>query len=249
MTQTEEPLYRHIAALRQLLVRSFIAILILLTVTGFFAKDLYAILAHPLVSVLPPGSHFITTHPIEAWYTYFKTAIFTALFLATPVIFFEIWRFIVPGLHPSEKKIFLGAFLSSSTLFLVGGIFGYFIAFPFGLNYFTSVLNGTNILFLPRMEDYLGFAFQMLMAFGIIFETPLFLILLALLGLASSHTLSSFRRYYIVLAFILAAILTPPDMISQIMMGIPMLLLYEVGVVGVWLIEKKRGQKEIATSC
>lgn len=242
MTQKEEPFYQHIAALRQLLIRSVMAILILLVITGYFSKDLYAILAHPLESVLPPGSHFITTHPIEAWYTYFKTAIFTALFLATPVIFYEIWRFIIPGLHESEKKTFLGAFLSSSALFLAGGIFGYFVAFPFGLSYFTSVLNGTDILFLPRMEDYLGFAFQMLIAFGVIFETPLFLVLLSLLGIASSRQLSSFRRYYVVLAFVIAAILTPPDMVSQIMMGIPMLLLYEVGVVGVWLIEKKRSQ-------
>jgi sec-independent protein translocase protein TatC len=248
MTQMEEPLYRHITALRQLLIRSFTTVLLLLVITGYFSKDLYAILAEPLVGVLPPGSHFITTHPIEAWYTYFKTALFTALFLATPIIFFEIWRFIVPGLHRSEKKIFLGAVLSSSTLFLVGGIFGYFIAFPFGLHYFTNVLNGTDILFLPRMEDYLGFAFQMLIAFGIIFEIPLFLILLSLMGLVSSHKLSLFRRYYVVLAFIIAAILTPPDMISQIMMGIPMLLLYEAGVAGVWLIERKRVQKEIATS-
>lgn len=235
----EEPLYRHIAALRQCLIRSITAVLLLLCVTSFFSKELYALLAMPLQKTLPAGSHFITTHPIEAWYTYFRTALYSAVFLATPIIFHQIWSFIAPGLAKTERRTFFGIILSSSALFILGGLFGYFIAFPIGFGYFSSILDGTGILFLPRMEDYLTFAFQMLIAFGIITETPLFMVLLAYLGLVTSKTLSAFRRYYIVIAFIIAAILTPPDVVSQMMMGIPMLMLYEVGVVGVWLVEKR----------
>ena len=240
----EESLMQHVGALRQCLIRSFIAVVLLFCVTSFYSKEIYAILALPLQKTLSGDSRFITTHPIEAWYTYFKTGLFTAVFFSTPVIFYQIWKFIAPGLAATERRIFIFATLVSSSLFLAGGCFGYFTAFPFAFHYFSNLIEGTGILFLPHMEDYLSFAFQMLVAFGIIFETPMLMMLLAYLGLVSKKQLSSFRSYYIVLASIIAAIFTPPDMISQMMMGIPMVLLYEVGVMGVWFMEKMRMGKK-----
>lgn len=237
---TDEPLIRHWVALRSCVIRCVIAIALAFCVTVFFARDLYAILAGPLRQMLPQGSHFITLHPVEAWYTYFKTALYSAAFLVMPVIFYQIWRFVSPGLYERERRTILWCALLSSICFMSGGIFGYFVALPAGFNYFNSVLTGTDILFLPRMEDYLGFAFQMLLAFGLVFELPLLLVLLNMTGLITAAQISGFRRYYIVLAFIIAAVLTPPDILSQILMGLPLLLLYEVGYGLCRMNERKR---------
>lgn len=237
--RNEEPFLRHLAILRTCLIRALLAAILCLTVTTYYAKEIYHYISLPMLKILPEGSHFITTHPIEAWATYFKTALFAALFMASPVLIFQAWGFIAPGLKLSEKRSALAAITASSVLFVGGGLFGYFVAFPFGFGYLNSVLAGTNILYLPRMEDYLNFAFQLLLGFGLIFETPLAIIVLAFLGIVDVAGLKAFRRYYIVLAFAVAAVLTPPDVVSQIIMGVPLLLLYEVGVVGAWLVERQ----------
>lgn len=234
--KNEEPFIRHITILRTCLIRSLLAAALCLMVTTYYAKEIYHYISLPMLKILPEGSHFITTHPIEAWATYFKTALFAALFMASPVLIFQAWGFIAPGLRLSEKRSALAAISVSSILFVCGGLFGYFVAFPFGFGYLSNVLAGTDILYLPRMEDYLSFAFQLLLGFGLIFETPLAIVVLAFLGIVDVAGLRAFRRYYIVLAFVVAAVLTPPDVVSQIIMGVPLLILYEVGVVGAWLV-------------
>lgn len=231
---------KHLGTLRLCLIRCFLGMALAFGVTAYFSKDLYLVLSLPLKQILPPGSHFITTHPIEAWYTYMKTAVFSAVFLTAPLFFHQIWTFLRPGLYDGEKRL-LGAFVAASSVFFMGGaLFGYFVAFPSGFQYFASVLDGTGILFLPRMEDYLGFACQMLIAFGIIFETPLFMFFLTAAGLVSFSSLWNFQRYYVLVAAMIAAVLTPPDVISQVMMGVPMVLLYEFGLIGAWLCERRK---------
>lgn len=237
--QHEEPFMHHIAILRTCLIRSLLAAILCLVLTTYYAKEIYHYISLPMLKILPEGSHFITTHPIEAWATYFKTALFAALFMASPVLIFQVWSFVAPGLRLSEKKTTLAAIMASSVLFVFGGLFGYFVAFPFGFGYLSSVLTNTDILYLPRMEDYLSFAFQLLLGFGLIFETPLAIILLVFLGIVDVASLRAFRCYYIVLAFAVAAVLTPPDVVSQIIMGVPLLVLYEVGVFGAWLVQRK----------
>lgn len=240
--QNDEPLIRHLTALRAGLVRSVFAVLVCLGGTAFFARSIYQLLSKPLQDMLPKGSHFITLHPVEAWYTYFKTALYAAFFLALPWIFFEVWRFVSPGLYQREKKTVVWCALLSSLCFMAGGFFGYFIALPAGFRYFNSVLDNTDILFLPRMEDYLGFALQMLLAFGLVFELPLLLLMLNIAGLVSANQIRAFRRYYIVVAFIIAAILTPPDILSQLIMAAPLIGLYEVGII-LCLIKEKSTSK------
>lgn len=244
-TASEETLMQHIAALRSCLVRYFAVTGLLFCVTAFFSREIFALLASPLQSILPQGSHFITVHPVEAWYTYLKTALFAAAFLSTPVAFREFWNFVSPGLLKGERKNLFLFVTATSVLFIGGACFGYFVAFPSGFHYFADILNGTDILFLPRMEDYLGFATHMLLAFGIVFETPLFMLFLVISGAVSFQTLWQFQRYYVLVAFIIAAILTPPDALSQTMMGLPMIALYELGLLGAWIWERSHTPKPV----
>lgn len=203
-----------------------------------FAKELFTILSAPLQNALPGQSYFIATHPIEAWLTYFKTALLAGLFASTPVIFYQLWRFVSPGLFPSEKKLSLLFALFSTLLFTGGALFGYFFVFPLGFAYFVGVLGGTDIHFLPRMEDYLGFAFKMLLAFGVSFELPLLIYFLHMAGVVTVKGLMAFQKYVVILILIVAAILTPPDVVSQMMLAVPLMALYELGVLAVYFREK-----------
>lgn len=247
VAEKNEPLLRHLGALRVALIRSVIAIALTFCLTVFFAREIYHLLASPLRQVLPADSHFITLHPIEAWFTYFKTAVYASVFLSLPVIFYQVWSFISPGLHARERKTIAWCTFLSSTCFMAGGLFGYFVALPAAFRTFNAILSGSDILFLPRMEDYLGFAFQMLLAFGLVFELPLLLLLLDIAGLVNAKQMVGFRRYGIIVIFIAAAILTPPDVISQIMMAIPLLLLYEAGI-GACRLYEKTGARSLTTT-
>lgn len=236
----EDTFLKHIGALRAGLIRCLVGVTLAFCVTAYFSKDLYLFLSLPMKRLLPPGSHFITTHPVEAWYAYMKTAAFSAVFLSSPLIFRELWTFVSPGLYASERRLFAAFVAASSAFFIGGALFGYFVVFPSGFGYFVSILQGTDIMFLPRMDDYLGFAFQMLLAFGIVFETPFLMFFLTASGAVSFDALWKFQRYYVLVAAVIAAVLTPPDVVSQIMMGAPMVLLYEVGLIGSWLYDRRR---------
>jgi len=242
MTETEAtfPLMNHLVELKKRLTICAIAISASFVLCLFFAKDLYAFLSLPLKQVLPAGSFFIATHPIEAWLTYLKTAGLSSLFVSAPVLFYELWQFLSPGLYASEKKYTLAFVFFSSLLFVGGALFGYFVIFPFTFDYFLSVIVDTDIHFLPRMEDYLSFSFKMLLAFGLIFELPLFIVFLVLSGIVSVRQLISFQKYLIVCALVVGAILTPPDVISQILLSLPIIALYQVGLFFAWVVTKKR---------
>lgn len=233
---------QHLSALRGVLLKAIIVLLIGFAVCLAFAADIYQILAWPLLKVLPESSHFITTHPFEAWLTYFKTAFFTSLFLSSPFLFWLLWHFVSPGLFKKEKFFSLFFVVLLSLFFISGALFGYFVVFPVAFEYFVSLTQNTAIVFLPSMNDYLNFSFKMLLAFGIAFELPLLVMGLAMTGLVSFKKLFAFQKYMVVVAFVLSAMLTPPDVISQLLMGIPILLLYELGLLLSWMFKKSSYQ-------
>ncbi|MBI2083352.1 MAG: twin-arginine translocase subunit TatC [Deltaproteobacteria bacterium] len=241
MSEQKLTLTQHLQELRTCLIRSVVTIVVGMGVSLYFSKSIFRLLQKPLLTTLPWGSHFIATSPLEAWTTYLKVSLLTGFFLSLPVIFYQLWSFIAPGLYRNEKKIaFL--FVAFSTLFFVGGgFFGYFVIFPIGFKFFVTALEGTDITLLPVMKDYLGFIIRMLFIFGLIFETPLILVLLAQIGIVNRRQLASARRYLIVLAFLIAGVLTPgPDVVSQLLLALPLLGLYEISLIVIRLIEKKK---------
>jgi len=236
----ESTLIQHLVELRRRLIYSMLAWLGGIGICLYFSKEIFGYLSLPLKRVLPEGSHFIATHPVEAWTTYFKASLLAGFFLSSPFLFYQLWKFVAPGLLAKEKKVTLGFVISSSIFFIGGSLFGYHYIFPITFQYFSGLFSGTDILLLPRMADYFSLAAQMLLAFGLIFELPLLIYFLASSGIVSFKTLWGFQRYLIVVAFIVGAILTPPDVLSQTLLSIPIILLYQVGLLGAWFHRKKK---------
>jgi len=243
-TEKDQNFITHLTEFRKTILRALISLIIGFAVCVFFAKDIYHVLAIPLLRVLPEGSYFIATHPFEAWITYLKTALFSGFFLAFPFIFLQIWKFVSPGLYKKEKTFTILLVFMTSLFFIGGAIFGYFYVFPYAFEYFTGILTNTDIVFLPQMNSYLGFSFRLLIAFGIIFELPIILVVLSTSGLVSVKKLVSFQKYMIVLSFVISAILTPPDIITQFLMGLPIILLYELGLLISWIFARKKRTQE-----
>jgi sec-independent protein translocase protein TatC len=207
----------------------------------YFSKEIFHFLQKPLLDVMPSGSVFIAVSPLEAFITYLKVSLLAGIFLSSPFVLYQVWRFVAPALYVKEKKMAV-SFVFFTTLFFVGGaLFGYFLIFPVGFKFFVAALNGTGIQFLPQMEDYLTFISKMLLTFGAVFEMPVILVLLARLGIIQLKMLTKARRYALVLIFLVAGILTPgPDVLSQFLLAIPLMGLYELSVLGVWLLQKKK---------
>jgi sec-independent protein translocase protein TatC len=222
----------HLEELRKALLKSVLAILLTSAIALLFSPQLFRLLQIPLQKVLPETSHFITTSPFESYASYFKIAFVFGILAATPLIFYFIWSFIYPGLTREEKKGVVPIALFSSILFVGGSLFGYFIVFPAGFKFVVEILEGTGIVFYPKMSDYLSFSLRLLLAFGIIFELPLVMLILGKIGLVKAASLKRGRKYAIVLIVLVAGILTPgPDVLSQILMAIPLLVLYEGGIL------------------
>ncbi|OQX22693.1 MAG: twin arginine-targeting protein translocase TatC [Desulfobacteraceae bacterium IS3] len=246
MTNEEEklPFLAHLEELRQRLIVCSIAILIGFCIAYGFKEQLFRILMHPLIAAMGKGEKLIFTGLAEAFFTYLKVAFLGGLMLSSPVIIYEFWMFVAPGLYAEERRLMLPVVFLSSFFFIGGALFGYFIVFPLGFEFFLAFAD-ENIQAMPSMKEYLSFSATMLLAFGVVFELPLVIIFLARLGVVSVEFLRKNRKYAILLIFIVAAILTPPDVISQIMMAIPLMILYEVSIVGSKIFGKKKcdGQK------
>ena len=239
MVDQKLPITSHLEELRKRLIICFIAIGIGFFCSYFFSKKIFNLLMSPLIEVLPSGGSFIFTGLTEAFFTYLKVSLLAGIFVASPVILYQIWSFIAPGLYEKEKRYAL-PFVFFSTIFFVGGaLFGYFVVFPFGFRFFMSFASET-ILALPSIKEYLSFSTRLLFAFGIVFELPLFVLFLSKIGVVNAKMLSSQRKYALVLVFIVSAILTPPDVTTQLMMVVPLLLLYELSI---W-VAKVFGKKE-----
>jgi sec-independent protein translocase protein TatC len=237
----EMTLMDHLGELRNRLVKSVIAALVGFLACYAFSKDLFRLMMKPLLEVIPPDSSLIFTALPEAFFTYVKVAFVAGLFLVSPYIFYQIWQFIAPGLYEHERKYIIPIALLSAIFFVFGAMFGYFIVFPFGFEFFMGYADEM-IKPMPSLREYFSFSLKLLLAFGVIFELPLFIFFLARLGLVTAASLRKKRKYAILLSFVVAAILTPPDGITQILMAGPLIILYEIGIyVALFFGKKKPG--------
>jgi sec-independent protein translocase protein TatC len=238
------PFTSHLEELRARIIRIMIAAAIGFGVCWYFKEWLFQIITRPLYQVLPPNSFMIYTSLPEAFFNYMKISFYGSLFLTSPYIFYQLWKFISPGLYKSEKKYMLPFVISSTILFICGILFGYYLALPPAFSFFVEFSSD----FLKPMfslREYLSLSLKLLLAFGVSFELPVVIFFLARIGVVSSKMLSRNRRYAILIIFIAAAILTPsPDARTQIIMAIPLMGLYEIGIIVAKLAEKKRPKAE-----
>lgn len=240
MTEERQTLIQHLTDLRTALIRSSIALTISMLACLYFSKGIFRFLQAPLLKVMPEGTSFIATNPLEGMVTYLKVALLAGVFAAAPVILYQVWTFVAPALYKNEKKMAFAFVLFSSAFFIGGAWFGYAVIFPVGFKFFVAALEGTGIRFLPQMEDYLGFISKMLLTFGLIFELPVILVILSRIGLVNATMLSKSRRYVLVGTFLVAGVLTPgPDVLSQFLLAAPLLVLFELSIVAVRVLQKK----------
>ncbi len=232
------PFTAHLEELRKRLIICFYAVGVGFVICYFFSNRLFHILMHPLLMAMPPDEKLIYTGLPEAFFTYLKVAFLAGVLLAVPVIMYQLWMFIAPGLYDKERRLALPIVFLSSLFFMGGALFGYFVVFPFGFKFFMGFASDA-IRPLPSMKEYLSFSTKLLFAFGLVFELPLFISFLAKLGIVDAHFLRTKRKYAILLFFVVAAILTPPDVVTQIMMAVPLILLYEVSILGAKMFGKK----------
>ncbi|MEP6739717.1 MAG: twin-arginine translocase subunit TatC [Caldimonas sp.] len=228
---TEQPFVSHLVELRDRLIRAVVAIGVCFAVLSFWPGpgNLYDLLAAPLVAHLPKGTTLIATNVISPFLVPLKITLMAAFMLALPVVLYQAWAFVAPGLYTHEKKLVLPLVVSSTLLFFLGVAFCYFFVFGKVFTFIQSFAP-KSVAAMPDIEAYLSFVMTMFIAFGAAFEVPIAVVVLARLGIVSIEKLKAFRSYFIVLAFIIAAILTPPDIVSQLALAIPMVLLYEVGI-------------------
>ncbi len=243
--EEKQPFTAHLDELRKRLITCFTAVGIGFVASYFFKEDLFYVLVSPLQKVMKRGDTLIYTHLPEAFFTFLKTALVAGLMLASPVILYQFWMFVAPGLYDREKRLVLPILFLSVLFFVGGALFGYFVVFPFGFQFFLSFATDT-IRPMPSMKEYLGFASQLLLAFGLIFELPLVITFLAKLGIVSVDFLKKNRKYAILIFFVTAAILTPPDVITQIMMAMPLIALYEISILGARIFGKKKDPEDVA---
>ncbi|HSO20553.1 MAG TPA: twin-arginine translocase subunit TatC [Desulfosarcina sp.] len=232
------PFTSHLEELRRRLIIAFIAVAVGFAASYGFKEQLFEILVRPLKLVMAEGDTLIFTNLPEAFFTYLKVAFLTGIGLASPVIFYQFWLFVAPGLYDKEKRLLLPIMFLSTFFFVGGAMFGYFIVFPFGFEFFLGFATET-IRPMPSMKEYLGFAAKLLLAFGIVFELPLVITFLARLGIVSVPFLKKNRKYAILLFFVGSAILTPPDVVTQVMMALPLMLLYEISILGARVFGRK----------
>ncbi|HEX7636974.1 MAG TPA: twin-arginine translocase subunit TatC [Burkholderiaceae bacterium] len=228
---TEQPFVAHLIELRERLVRALIAVGVVFGVLAVYpgAGKLTDLLARPLVAQLPAGAHLIATNVISPFLVPMKITLLAAFLIALPYVLYQAWAFIAPGLYSHEKRLVLPLVVSSTVLFLAGVAFCYFIVFA-RVFHFIQSFAPKSITAAPDIEQYLGFVLTMFLAFGTTFEVPVVVVVLVRMGVVPLAKLKSFRGYFIVLAFIVAAVITPPDIVSQLSLAIPMCLLYEIGL-------------------
>jgi sec-independent protein translocase protein TatC len=236
---TEAPFVSHLIELRDRLVRALIAVVVAFAALALWPgpAGLYDLLAAPLVAHLPKGATLIATNVISPILVPLKITLAAAFMLALPVVLYQVWAFVAPGLYSHEKKLVLPLVVSSTILFVAGVAFCYFLVIP-GMSQFIQAFAPASITAAPDIEQYFGFVLTLFLVFGIAFEVPIAVIVLARIGVVTIEQLRKFRGYFIVGAFIVAAVVTPPDVISQLALAIPMCVLYEIGIIAAQLLIK-----------
>jgi sec-independent protein translocase protein TatC len=235
----EGTLMSHLLELRDRLMKAMLAVLVLFIPCAIFANELYSLVAQPLLEKLPKGTTLIATGVVTPFMTPFKLAFYCALFAAMPVVLYQIWAFVAPGLYKREKRFAVPLLVSSVLLFYSGVVFAYFVVFPVMFSYLVGTAPA-GVSYMPDIAAYLDFIITMFFAFGAAFEVPVAVVLLVLTGLVNVDSLGKNRGYVIIGIFIVAAFLTPPDAISQTIMAVPMWLLYEGGLVMARVMQKMR---------
>ena len=237
------PFTSHLEELRTRLITCSIAIGVGFAVAYFFKEKLFQILTRPLMKVMQSGDKLIFTGLPEAFFAYLKVALLTGIILAAPVLLYQFWLFVAPGLYQKERKLLIPIVFLSTLFFVGGAFFGYFIVFPFGFKFFLGFASET-IRPMPSMKEYLSFATKLLLAFGVVFELPIVITFMARLGIVSVEFLKKNRKYALLIFFAGAAILTPPDVITQLMMAFPLMILYEISIIGAKIFGKKKESDE-----
>lgn len=237
----------HLDELRRRLIICLVAVGIGFAASYSFAERIFAILMRPLIRVMPAGEKLVFTALPEAFFTYFKVALIAGVAFASPVILYQIWSFVAPGLYERERRMLLPIVFFSTIFFLGGALFGYFVVFPFGFKFFISFASDY-VRVMPTLRESLGFATWLLLVFGIVFETPIAILILARLGIVNAEKLRRNQKYAILIIFIVAALLTPPDVVSQLLMAVPLMILYELGIWIAKLFGKKPSPETVETA-
>ena len=250
--ETRAPLIEHLIELRERLLYSLLALIVAFIACYYFVEEIFGFLVRPLANQfeVQEGRRMIYTGLTETFFTYIKVSFFAALFVSFPIIANQIYKFVAPGLYRNEKGAFLPYLIASPILFFLGGAMVYFFIFPLAWGFFlsfetTGVAGGLPIRLEAKVGEYLSLVMKLIFAFGLFFQMPVAISLCARVGLVSSETLAKRRKYAVVIVFIFAAILTPPDIISQLGLALPGLLLYEISIHLARLIEKKRAEQAV----
>lgn len=245
ISNEKQPFLSHLEELRKRLIVCAITVGVGFGIAYFFSERLFQLLVLPLQTVMPEGNYLIFTNLPEMFFAYLKVAFITAIMAAAPVIFYQMWMFVAPGLLKKEKIYMLPFVISSTILFVGGALFGYFVVFPFGFKFFIG-FSSEYVKALPSVKQYFSFSIKLLFAFGVVFELPVVIFFLTKIGLVTPNLLKQKRKYSILLAFVLSAILTPPDVITQCMMAAPLVILYEIGILVSGLAHRKKEENKKA---
>jgi sec-independent protein translocase protein TatC len=247
---SKAPLLDHLIELRSRLLKCVYALVVTGAVCFYFSEQLFAVLVHPLKEAFGDGGgRLVYTKLYEAFFVQVKVAFFGAFCLSFPIIANQLWAFVAPGLYAKEKKALLPFILATPFLFALGASLAYFVVMPTAFHFFLEFQgdsSGLSVEALPSADSYLGLVMQFILAFGISFLMPVLLMLLNRAGFVTRAQLIGLRRYMIVAAFILAAVLTPPDVVSQLMLAIPLLLLYEITIIAIWFTDRRQAKDEEA---
>jgi sec-independent protein translocase protein TatC len=223
-------LFDHLLELRDRLLRSVVGVLLVFCCLVYFSQDIYQYVAQPLLATMPEGSQMIATDVASPFFAPFKLTLVLSLFIAMPFVLYQVWSFVAPGLYSSEKRLIAPLMLGSTLLFYGGIAFAYFLVFPVVFAFFTSVAP-EGVVIATDISSYLDFILKLFFAFGAAFEIPIAIILMCWTGMTTPDSLREKRAYVVVGAFVIGMLLTPPDIISQTMLAVPMLLLFELGII------------------
>ena len=234
-----ESFISHLIELRDRLLKAMVALLVVFGVLFYWARDIYSFLAKPLLAELPAGSHMIAVEVAAPFFVPIKVTMFVSLVIALPFVLYQIWAFIAPGLYSNEKKFAIPLVATSTVLFLIGMAFAYFIVFPV-VFHFVATFTPEGVEMNTDIQKYFDFVLALFLAFGLAFETPIAVVILTKMGIVSLKKLKESRPYVIVGAFVIAAIFTPPDVVSQLLLAFPIWLLFELGLIISGFIEKPK---------